>query len=56
MAESKATKTRSNNPMGFWISAGIVFWAPAEPAYHYMTPPPYLGGVAKTAEAGAGKD
>ncbi|MFW5747695.1 MAG: BCCT family transporter [bacterium] len=38
---------------GSAIAAGIVFWGPAEPAYHYMTPPPYFGGAAKTAEAGA---
>ena len=36
---------------GAAIAAGIVFWGPAEPAYHYMTPPPYFGGEAKTAEA-----
>ncbi len=35
------------------IAAGIVFWGPAEPAYHYMTPPPYFGGEAKTAAAAA---
>jgi choline/glycine/proline betaine transport protein/glycine betaine transporter len=38
---------------GSAIAAGIVFWGPAEPAYHYMSPPPYFGGAAKTAEAGA---
>lgn len=38
---------------GAAIAAGIVFWGPAEPAYHYMTPPPYFGGEAKTAAAGA---
>ena len=38
---------------GSAIAAGIVFWGPAEPAYHYMTPPPFFGGEAKTAEAGA---
>lgn len=38
---------------GSAIAAGIVFWGPAEPAYHYMTPPPYFGGEAKTAEAAA---
>jgi choline/glycine/proline betaine transport protein/glycine betaine transporter len=38
---------------GSAIAAGIVFWGPAEPAYHYMTPPPYFGGEAKTAVAGA---
>lgn len=36
---------------GSAIAAGIVFWGPAEPAYHYMSPPPYFGGHAKTAEA-----
>ena len=38
---------------GSAIAAGIVFWGPAEPAYHYMTPPPYFGGDAMTPEAGA---
>lgn len=38
---------------GSAIAAGIVFWGPAEPAYHFMTPPPYFGGEAKTAVAGA---
>lgn len=38
---------------GSAIAAGIVFWGPAEPAYHYMTPPPFFGGEAKTAEAAA---
>jgi choline/glycine/proline betaine transport protein/glycine betaine transporter len=38
---------------GSAIAAGIVFWGPAEPAYHYMSPPPYFGGTAKTAAAGA---
>jgi choline/glycine/proline betaine transport protein/glycine betaine transporter len=38
---------------GSAIAAGIVFWGPAEPAYHFMTPPPFFGGEAKTAEAGA---
>ena len=38
---------------GSAIAAGIVFWGPAEPAYHYMTPPPYYGGDPKTALAGA---
>ena len=38
---------------GSAIAAGIVFWGPAEPAYHYMSPPPYFGGEAKTAVAGA---
>ena len=37
---------------GSAIAAGIVFWGPAEPAYHYMSPPPYFGGAAKTAQAG----
>ncbi len=36
---------------GSAIAAGIVFWGPAEPAYHYMTPPPYFGGDPKTAAA-----
>ena len=26
---------------GAAIAAGIVFYGPAEPAYHYMTPPPF---------------
>jgi choline/glycine/proline betaine transport protein/glycine betaine transporter len=38
---------------GAAIAAGIVFWGPAEPAYHYMTPPPYFGGEAKTPIAAA---
>ena len=38
---------------GSAIAAGIVFWGPAEPAYHYMSPPPYFGGDPKTAVAGA---
>ncbi|OQY06515.1 MAG: choline/glycine/betaine transporter OpuD, partial [Desulfobacteraceae bacterium 4572_123] len=38
---------------GSAIAAGIVFWGPAEPAYHYMTPPPFFGGEPKTAIAGA---
>lgn len=38
---------------GSAIAAGIVFWGPAEPAYHYMSPPPYFGGEANTPEAGA---
>lgn len=38
---------------GSAIAAGIVFWGPAEPAYHFMSPPPFFGGDAKTAEAGA---
>lgn len=36
---------------GSAIAAGIVFWGPAEPAYHFMTPPPYFGGDPKTAAA-----
>ncbi|MEJ2025540.1 MAG: BCCT family transporter, partial [Deltaproteobacteria bacterium] len=36
---------------GSAIAAGIVFWGPAEPAYHYMSPPPYFGGDPKTAAA-----
>ena len=39
--------------IGSAIAAGIVFWGPAEPAYHYMNPPPFFGGEAKTAQAGA---
>ena len=38
---------------GSAIAAGIVFWGPAEPAYHFMSPPPYFGGTAKTAQAAA---
>ncbi|MCG8473049.1 MAG: BCCT family transporter [Desulfobacterales bacterium] len=38
---------------GSAIAAGIVFWGPAEPAYHFMTPPPYFGGEALSPEAGA---
>ena len=38
---------------GSAIAAGIVFWGPAEPAYHYMSPPPYFGGEASTPAAGA---
>ncbi len=38
---------------GSAIAAGIVFWGPAEPAYHYMSVPPFFGGEAKTAVAGA---
>jgi glycine betaine transporter len=38
---------------GSAIAAGIVFWGPAEPAYHYMSPPPYFGGEAKTPVAAA---
>jgi len=38
---------------GSAIAAGIVFWGPAEPAYHYMTPPPFFGGEPQTAAAGA---
>ena len=36
---------------GAAIAAGIVFWGPAEPAYHYMTPPPYFGGTPMTPAA-----
>lgn len=38
---------------GSAIAAGIVFWGPAEPAYHYMSPPPYFGGEPHTPVAGA---
>ena len=38
---------------GSAIAAGIVFWGPAEPAYHFMSPPPYFGGEAKSVQAGA---
>jgi len=38
---------------GSAIAAGIVFWGPAEPAYHFMSPPPYFGGEANTPQAGA---
>jgi choline/glycine/proline betaine transport protein/glycine betaine transporter len=38
---------------GSAIAAGIVFWGPAEPAYHYMSPPPYFGGGPKTPQAAA---
>ncbi len=38
---------------GSAIAAGIVFWGPAEPAYHYMSPPPYFGGDPKTPLAAA---
>lgn len=38
---------------GSAIAAGIVFWGPAEPAYHYMSPPPYFGGEPKTPIAAA---
>jgi glycine betaine transporter len=38
---------------GSAIAAGIVFWGPAEPAYHFMSPPPYFGGEAKSVAAGA---
>jgi glycine betaine transporter len=38
---------------GSAIAAGIVFWGPAEPAYHYMSPPPYFGGDPKTPVAAA---
>jgi glycine betaine transporter len=36
---------------GSAIAAGIVFWGPAEPAYHFMTPPPFFGGEPKTVQA-----
>jgi choline/glycine/proline betaine transport protein/glycine betaine transporter len=36
---------------GSAIAAGIVFWGPAEPAYHYMSPPPYFGGEPNTPQA-----
>jgi glycine betaine transporter len=38
---------------GSAIAAGIVFWGPAEPAYHYMSPPPYFGDDPKTPVAAA---
>ncbi len=38
---------------GSAIAAGIVFWGPAEPAYHYMSAPPFFGGEAKTPQAAA---
>lgn len=38
---------------GAAIAAGIIFWGPAEPAYHYMSPPPYFGGAAMTPAAAA---
>ena len=38
---------------GSAIAAGIVFWGPAEPAYHFMSPPPYFGGDPLTPAAGA---
>lgn len=38
---------------GSAIAAGIVFWGPAEPAYHYMSPPPFFGGDPKTPQAAA---
>jgi choline/glycine/proline betaine transport protein/glycine betaine transporter len=38
---------------GSAIAAGIVFWGPAEPAYHYMSAPPFFGGEAKTPETAA---
>lgn len=38
---------------GSAIAAGIVFWGPAEPAYHFMSPPPYFGGEAGTTDAAA---
>ena len=37
---------------GSAIAAGIVFWGPAEPAYHTMSPPPYFGGDPNTPQAG----
>lgn len=36
---------------GAAIAAGIVFWGPAEPAYDWMTVPPYFGSEAKSPEA-----
>ncbi|PLX39877.1 MAG: BCCT family transporter [Deltaproteobacteria bacterium] len=36
---------------GAAIAAGIVFWGPAEPAYHYMSAPPFYGGEPKSVEA-----
>lgn len=33
---------------GAAIAAGIVFWGPAEPAYDWMTPPPYFHDAAKS--------
>jgi choline/glycine/proline betaine transport protein/glycine betaine transporter len=36
---------------GSAIVAGIVFWGPAEPAYHHMSPPPFFGGDPKTPQA-----
>lgn len=36
---------------GAAIAAGIVFWGPAEPAYHYMNTPPYFGGEGMTPTA-----
>jgi glycine betaine transporter len=38
---------------GSAIAAGIVFWGPAEPAYHFMAPPPYFGGEPGTPQAAA---
>jgi glycine betaine transporter len=38
---------------GSAIAAGIVFWGPAEPAYHYMSPPPFFGGEPNTPQAAA---
>lgn len=38
---------------GAAIAAGIIFWGPAEPAYHYMSPPPFFGGDPKTPQAAA---
>ena len=37
---------------GAAIAAGIVFWGPAEPAYDWMTPPPYFADKAKSSIAG----
>jgi choline/glycine/proline betaine transport protein/glycine betaine transporter len=36
---------------GAAIAAGIVFWGPAEPAYHFMSSPPFYGGEPKSVEA-----
>lgn len=36
---------------GSAIAAGIVFWGPAEPASHYVSPPPFFGGDPKTPQA-----
>jgi len=38
---------------GSAIAAGIVFWGPAEPAYHYMSAPPFFGGEPYTPQAAA---